>query len=324
MMPAMKRLAAALALLGLCFAALERGQAEDLNKGSAWQWMQEQSPRSLFQPVAGRPVATSPANPWETIHVPTRSSPESIGFYSSGCLRGAVALGRSGPGWEKMRLSRDRGWGHPRMIAFLRSLAARTSADPKLGTLLIGDMAYARGGPFRHGHKSHQTGLDVDIWYRQVPNGTPVSDAAREQWDSPEMIDYDSTGFYTGFNRLWNPNELAILRLAASDPAVQRIFVSPVIKKLICSEHQGEPWVSKIRAEWGHGDHFHVRLRCEGGRCRPQEPVPSEGCGAELENEWFGEAGRRNWDAEVRRGSKPWEMPANFPAECSQVVVREP
>jgi penicillin-insensitive murein endopeptidase len=235
-------------------------------------------------------------------------------------MRGAVELGRSGPGWEKMRLSRDRGWGHPRLVEFLRNLAARTSAEPRLGTLLIGDMGYARGGPFRRGHKSHQTGLDVDIWYRQVPNGARVDDGARESWDSPEMIDYDSTGFYTGFNRDWNPNEIAILRLAASDPAVQRIFVSPVIKRLICASYAGQAWVSKVRAEWGHGDHFHVRLFCQDAKCRPQAAVPSEGCGAELENEWFGSAGREHWAIELEQGGKPWKMPKDFPAECAAVL----
>ena len=41
--------------------------------------------------------------------LPTRS----IGFYSKGCLAGAVALPINGETWQVMRISRNRNWGHP-------------------------------------------------------------------------------------------------------------------------------------------------------------------------------------------------------------------
>ena len=47
----------------------------------------------------------------------------SIGFYSRGCLAGAVALPVTGPSWQVMRLSRSRNWGHPRLVAYLERLA---------------------------------------------------------------------------------------------------------------------------------------------------------------------------------------------------------
>ena len=78
-----------------------------------------------------------------------------------------------------------------------------------------------------------------------------------------------------------------MVRLAASDPAVARIFVNAAIKKALC---QGEPpgerdWLRKVRAWWGHDSHFHVRLNCPEGApgCVAQAPPPpGDGCGGEL------------------------------------------
>src|SRR5262249_27208544 len=48
-----------------------------------------------------------------------------IGFYSKGCLAGAKALPINGKTWQVMRLSRNRNWGHPNLIAFLERLASQ-------------------------------------------------------------------------------------------------------------------------------------------------------------------------------------------------------
>jgi penicillin-insensitive murein DD-endopeptidase len=39
-----------------------------------------------------------------------------IGFYSKGCLAGAKALPINGKTWQVMRLSRNRNWGHPKLV----------------------------------------------------------------------------------------------------------------------------------------------------------------------------------------------------------------
>src|SRR5207253_9399555 len=85
-----------------------------------------------------------------------------IGFYSKGCLAGAVALPINGKTWQVMRLSRNRNWGHPRLVEFLERLANQASTTGWHG-LLLGDMSQPRGGPMRTGHKSHQVGPDADI-----------------------------------------------------------------------------------------------------------------------------------------------------------------
>src|SRR5712675_2840537 len=91
-----------------------------------------------------------------------------IGFYSKGCLAGAEALPINGPTWQVMRLSRNRNWGHPELIRFLKRLSAKGA---KLGWpgLLVGDMSQPRGGPMITGHASHQVGLDADIWLTPMP-----------------------------------------------------------------------------------------------------------------------------------------------------------
>ncbi len=49
--------------------------------------------------------------------------PSSYGFYSKGCFSGGVAIATDGPTWQAMRLSRNRRWGHPTMIALIEKLS---------------------------------------------------------------------------------------------------------------------------------------------------------------------------------------------------------
>src|SRR3954471_9713830 len=100
---------------------------------------------------------------------PIAMTARSIGYYTHGCLAGGVALPVNGPSWQVMRLSRNRNWGHPRLVAFLERFASKV---PSIGWpgLLVGDMAQPRGGPMITGHWSHQVGLDADIWLTPMPD----------------------------------------------------------------------------------------------------------------------------------------------------------
>src|SRR5271169_1055110 len=42
-----------------------------------------------------------------------------LGFYAHGCIAGAEALPINGETWQVMRLSRNRYWGHPDLVALL-------------------------------------------------------------------------------------------------------------------------------------------------------------------------------------------------------------
>ncbi len=103
----------------------------------------------------------------------------SFGTYARGCLAGAQALPVDGPAWQVMRLSRNRNWGHPKLIALLERLAGDARENDGWNGLLVGDISQPRGGPMLTGHASHQIGLDADVWLTQMPNRT-LTRAERE------------------------------------------------------------------------------------------------------------------------------------------------
>ena len=89
--------------------------------------------------------------------------PDAFGTYAKGCLAGAEQMPETGPTWQAMRLSRNRNWGHPSMISFLKRLSASAAAQPGWKGLYIGDISQPRGGPMTSSHQSHQLGLDADV-----------------------------------------------------------------------------------------------------------------------------------------------------------------
>jgi len=211
---------------------------------------------------------------------------QAIGFYSRGCLAGAVQLPQTGPTWQAMRLSRNRNWGHPALIAFIERLSAKAA---KLGWkgLYIGDMSQPRGGPMASSHASHQVGLDVDIWMLP-PKRLNLTRQERERISSISVRTKDQKHI----NKNWTPTHMAILKAASKDSAVERIFVAAAIKIDMCKRAgKDRKWLKKIRPLYGHEDHFHVRLKCPKGavRCRRQTPISriSKGDGCDKTLQWW-------------------------------------
>ena len=205
---------------------------------------------------------------------PTPPPARAIGSPSRGCLSGAEALPLDGPGWQVMRPSRLRYYGHPQLISFIERLAA--VADRMGGGILIGDMALPRGGPMPSGHRSHQIGLDVDIWFLPAPP-SPFAPADQEQVSATSMVSSDGQSVDP---TNWTSWQATLLEQAALDPQVDRIFVNPAIKRVLCeSATTDHAWLQKIRPWWGHDDHFHVRLFCPEGEeaCVRTEAVPASG-----------------------------------------------
>jgi len=59
----------------------------------------------------------------------------------------------------------------------------------------------------------------------------------------------------------WTPLHTRLIKLAASYPEVERIFVHPAIKQVLCDQAgRNRAWLSKVRPWWGHYYHFHVRI----------------------------------------------------------------
>ena len=63
---------------------------------------------------------------------PTEVQTRSIGFYARGCLAGAKALPVDGESWQVMRLSRNRNWGNPAMIAFLERFSRKAAREGRV------------------------------------------------------------------------------------------------------------------------------------------------------------------------------------------------
>ncbi|MBV8336537.1 MAG: penicillin-insensitive murein endopeptidase [Alphaproteobacteria bacterium] len=217
---------------------------------------------------------------------PAPGPPEAIGAYERGCLEGAVELPADGPNWQVMRPSRNRAWGHPVLIALLEHLARKLPAEAGWPGLLVGDIAQPRGGPMLTGHGSHQIGLDADIWFTPMPNRR-LTPAERDEMPATNVVVADGNEVDEA---TWTPQHRRLLQAVAREPAVERIFVNPAIKRALC--HEAGPdraWLVKIRPWWGHNYHFHMRLFCPSGQaeCRPQAPPPpGDGCGKELDW-WF-------------------------------------
>ena len=209
--------------------------------------------------------------------VASRQPSQPIGGYSRGCQAGAVQLPETGPTWQAMRLSRNRNWAQPETVDFVQDLSRFAASQPGWAGLYVGDMSQPRGGPMLTGHASHQSGLDADIWMLP-PQRLDLSATERENISSISM--QRASGAYT--NSSWTPQHEAILKAAASDPRVARIFVFAGAKVAMCNSATGDrSWLSKIRPWWGHHYHFHVRLNCPAGApgCANQDPPPpGDGC----------------------------------------------
>ena len=301
-----------LTLAGLMLPTMMVSSAAAQDKGTLY-------PKPL--PVLEHPDA--PGTPAKQLFgratAPTRGSARAEGFYSSGCLAGAMQLPINGPSWQVMRLSRNRNWGHPALIQFLANLGAAVQSAGVWNGLLISDMSQPRGGPMITGHASHQVGLDADIWLTPMPS-RELTREEREEMSAVMMVAQDRKDVDPA---VWTAGQVGVIKTAARDPQVERIFVNAAIKKALCRDTDPDrAWLTKVRPYWGHDYHFHVRLLCpaDSPDCRPQAPPPpGDGCGRELDW-WF-------TDEVLHPRPKPPEPPkpqltmANLPPACRAVLA---
>lgn len=222
---------------------------------------------------------------WAKVQKPLPGEADPIGAYTAGCLAGASKLELDGPGFAVMRPSRLRYYGHESLVRYIRGLGASVK-EAGLPLLLVGDLGRPRGGPMATGHASHQTGLDVDLWF-EMSRKKPTR-RERESWGADPFVVLAKNEL----TRAWGDRERKLVELAASPAEVERVFVHPAIKRDLCARFKDAPWLPKVRAWWNHHDHLHARLRCPAGaaRCTPQEPLKAgdNGCGEELAW-WFTE-----------------------------------
>lgn len=259
---------------------------------------------------------------FSSVKRPTAGPPLSIGYYPRGCIQGAVELEATGPTWQVMRLSRNRYYGHPNLVRYIKNFSARAAKATGWNGILVGDLGQPRGGPTPTSHTSHQTGLDVDIWFVPMPKET-LTAQQREEMSANNLV---AENWKEINPKVYTPQILAFVKAAADAPEVDRILINAAVKKKFCETATGDrKWLSKIRPWYGHHDHIHVRLVCPAGQagCKGMAapPPPEEGCKDADFKFWFTKA------IEPKKPStkppKPM-MLKDMPAECKAVLAAAP
>jgi len=266
-------------------------------------------------------LADGKSNAWSRAKTPVGRDAAPIGQYTSGCLQGAAELPLDGSGFQVMHPSRRRYFGHPDLVAFVQRLAG-SLREAQLADLMVGDLSQPRGGPAPGGHSSHQTGLDVDLWYwsPEAAQARALTTEERENTKARSVLD----GKTSSIRAKLRPRVLTMLRLAAEDARVERIFVHPIIKRDACngaSEQGDRAWLRKLRPWYGHDDHFHVRLQCPDGAedCIAQTPTPrGDGCG-DLDWWFSAEAHEDRKKGKATYQAKVGKAPG-MPAQCKVLL----
>ena len=257
-------------------------------------------------------------------------APAAIGTYAKGCAAGLQQLAETGPTWQAMRLSRNRNWGHPEMISFIRDLSVEATRIGWKG-IYVGDISQPRGGPMTSGHSSHQIGLDADIWMLPATR-LNLTRAEREKISSAIVRTADQRGV----TRAWTDDHKALMRAAALDPRVDRIFVAAAVKIEICrtATDADTRWLQKIRPIYGHDAHFHVRLKCPAGsdNCETQKPtvaaLSKNGNGCDETLMWWvtdylnppkADPKKPKEPKKRERGPRDYVM-ADLPSQCAAVL----
>lgn len=285
-------------------------------------------------PVCTKKVAKEPTGPpakelFSAVRLPAVEAARSIGFLCQG-----VPSERQGPSDRWRCVARHASvaqpqLGAPKLIALIEKLAVEARAHDGWPGLLVGDISQPRGGPMPSGHASHQVGLDVDIWFTPMPEER-LSAQQREELSATSMLADDKVSVDP---HVWTDAHVRVIKRASSYPTVERIFVHPAIKKALCeaaARDSDRSWLHKVRAYWGHNDHFHLRIACPpGSPCRAQPPLSSDdGCGKEL-TRWLALVASEPPAPKPAQPAhpqppKPEITLDQLPAECRAVLTRAP
>lgn len=236
-------------------------------------------------------LSAAQASPWSKVKAPAPGPANVIGGAANGCLGGAAVLPAQGTGFVSIRRHRNRYYGHPELLALIEDLG-RALGRRGGEAMMVGDLSQPRGGLMSTSHRSHQNGLDVDIWFRLVPSATSVNGDYPEGADPASMVAPGGLGVAAA----WGEPQRFLLKTTAEDPRIDRLFVNPAIKRALCETERGDrSWLRKVRPWWGHDAHFHARIQCPPGSpsCDRPSPLPAgDGCGKDLAW-WFSEEARK-------------------------------
>lgn len=190
---------------------------------------------------------------------------QSIGSASGGRLEHGMQLPR-GKGYHIRRP--HRAWGANHTIYHIRrAISTVRSKRPRLHDVAIGDLSARKGGPLP-GHRSHQSGRDVDVglYFKKIPKGYPRNFIRgtkrnvdiRATWHLIKAF-ADTADMTSGVAMMFLDYDLQKLLYeeaktrGISNTELRRIFQYP----------RGRSSASGIvRHEPGHDGHVHVRFKC--------------------------------------------------------------
>lgn len=205
----------------------------------------------------------------------------SCGHAADGALIGGVALPAEGDGYAIVGPWRHRGrrFAAPELVDLVRRVAARVAREHPGSVLAVGDLSRRGGGKVR-GHRSHQSGRDVDLIYYAVgADGRPFAQDGymggyrEDMWALSARAPRPASRIrprHFDLVRNW-----ALVRALVADEAglVTKIVVSPRVERWLI-EHavrSGEKPALIARAAAlmnrplyvrGHNDHMHVQIGC--------------------------------------------------------------
>lgn len=171
------------------------------------------------------------------------------------------------PGDEGYVIRRpSRAYGEAHVIEHLRSsIAVVRALYPDVHTLAIGDISAQNGGKLAN-HKSHQTGLDVDVgfYFKRVPVGYPDRFVAADA-----NLDLEATwALLTAFARTTNVADgVEVIFL---DYAVQKRLYTWAHNRgtpeadlgALLQYPRGKDSLAGLARHWpNHADHLHVRFK---------------------------------------------------------------
>jgi len=193
---------------------------------------------------------------------------QSVGGPRSGRLRRGVRL----PPGQGYHLRRPyRAWGASHTVFYVRqAIAAVRRKFPKIHRLAIGDLSAKHGGRLG-GHKSHQSGRDVDLglYFKRRPRYYPKSFIKAQ----PQKLHFAAT--WTLIKALLaSSNKPGGVQRIYMNYNVQRMFYSWARKRGISRRQLGRVFQyprgrhasgAVVRHWRGHDAHIHVRFKCPVG-----------------------------------------------------------
>lgn len=192
----------------------------------------------------------------------------SVGSPTSGWQVRAKRL-RSSAALKLKNVERGFNFGHPALVLMLQRSAQQISKQLPGSVLLVGDLSSEPGGPIT-GHRSHQSGRDVDVGFFVMDKEGKSKRLDRFVAFDGQGRARDGSGLRFDDYRNWL---LVQLWLKDHRATISHVFISTPLRARLLAWAKARPAFRKYvdqaaillkqpqRAS-AHDDHFHVRIAC--------------------------------------------------------------